>query len=171
MEGSRFVGVDSVREACGIDDGAADACFKGIEVFDVADGNWEASNPSGGDSTCCAVELKYRARLGRRKVGGSAEDDIRVSRMDLLIVLLSIVRSEMVVLAINSRSRGARGCSSISSFGQIWLTKFWGPIRARRAKIHALQKNISITIIETTLAASPLQHQTSTNITAHHASK
>lgn len=46
---------------------------------------------SGGDSTCWGVELKYRARLGRRNVGGSAEDGIRVSSIDRLIVLLSMV--------------------------------------------------------------------------------
>jgi hypothetical protein len=38
--------------------------------------------------------------LGRRNVGGSAEDDIRVSRMDLLIALLNISRREIVVLVI-----------------------------------------------------------------------
>ena len=37
------------------------------------------------------MELKYRARLGRRNVGGSAEDGIRVSSIDRLIVLLSMV--------------------------------------------------------------------------------
>ena len=45
-----------------------------------------------GGSTCCAVELKYRARYGRRKVGGSADGDILMSKMDFLIVLLNIVR-------------------------------------------------------------------------------
>ena len=38
-------------------------------------------------------------------MGGRAEDDIRESRMDRLIVLLSISRPEMIVLMINSWSR------------------------------------------------------------------
>jgi len=54
--------------------------------------NREASRLSGGASTCCAVELKYRARFGRRKVGGNADVDILVSIMDRFIDLLSIVR-------------------------------------------------------------------------------
>ncbi len=33
--------------------------------------------------------------IGRRKVGGSAEDGIRVSKTDFLIVLLSIVRLDI----------------------------------------------------------------------------
>lgn len=53
----------------------------------------DASTASGGDSTCCAVELKYRARLGRRNVGGNADEGIRMSKMDFLTVLLSILSS------------------------------------------------------------------------------
>lgn len=54
--------------------------------------NRDASRLSGGVSTCCVVELKYRARLGRRKVGGKADTGIFVSSIDRLIVLLSILR-------------------------------------------------------------------------------
>lgn len=36
------------------------------------------------------MELKYRARFGRRNVGGRTADGIRASRMDRLTVLLSI---------------------------------------------------------------------------------
>jgi hypothetical protein len=57
----------------------------------------EGEKLSGGDSTCCGVELKYRARLGRRNVGGSAEDGIRVSRTDRRTLLLSIVRVDICV--------------------------------------------------------------------------
>jgi hypothetical protein len=48
---------------------------------------------SEGGSTCCVVELKYRARLGRRNVGGNGVDcdGIRMSNMDFLMVLLNIV--------------------------------------------------------------------------------
>lgn len=53
----------------------------------------DASTASGGDSTCCAVELKYRARLGRRNVGGNADEEIRMSKTDFLTVLLSILWS------------------------------------------------------------------------------
>jgi hypothetical protein len=60
-----------------------------------------AAKLSGGDSTCCGVELKNRARTGRRNVGGSADDGIRVSRMDRLIVLLSIVTVELPVAVSN----------------------------------------------------------------------
>jgi hypothetical protein len=56
-----------------------------------------------GGSTCCAVELKYRARYGRRKVGGSADGGILMSKMDFLTVLLNIVRVEGAI------SRGNAG--------------------------------------------------------------
>ena len=38
-DGSRAVGVDSVIGACGIDDGADDAGIRGVEAFEVIDGN------------------------------------------------------------------------------------------------------------------------------------
>jgi hypothetical protein len=38
------------------------------------------------------VELKYRARLGRRKVGGSVDGAIRASSRDRRIVLLSMLK-------------------------------------------------------------------------------
>lgn len=41
-----------------------------------------------GGSTMCAVELKYRARLGRRKAGGST--GARTSNANLLSDLLMI---------------------------------------------------------------------------------
>lgn len=44
-----------------------------------------------GGSTCCEVVLKYRERYGRRKVGGSVDCDILVSKMDFRAVLLNIV--------------------------------------------------------------------------------
>ncbi len=49
------------------------------------------SRPSGGDSMICAVELKYRARFGRRNVGGRADTGIRMSRTDFQTDLLSIL--------------------------------------------------------------------------------
>lgn len=52
----------------------------------------EASRLSDGVSTCCTVELKYRARFGRRKVGGNADVGILESNMDRRIDLLSILR-------------------------------------------------------------------------------
>jgi len=61
-------------------------------TFDVGDAS-VASNPLGGDSIICAVELKYRTRIGRRKVGGNAEADIRISKTDFLNDLLSILQS------------------------------------------------------------------------------
>lgn len=64
-------------------------------------GNSDASKLSGMDSTCCVVELKYRARLGRRNVGGSADDGIRVSNMGLLIILLSIVKADILFPVTN----------------------------------------------------------------------
>lgn len=54
--------------------------------------NWGASKLSGGDSTCCVVLLKWRARHGRRNAGGSADKGIRVSSMDRLIDLLNIAK-------------------------------------------------------------------------------
>lgn len=55
-----------------------------------------------GGSTCWVVELKYRARHGRRNVGGSVEEGIRVSRTDLLSVLLSILRDGRSLSATNA---------------------------------------------------------------------
>ena len=55
-----------------------------------AKGACEAPELLVGGSTCCSVELKYRAWLGRRKVGGSVEEGTRTSRTALLNALLNI---------------------------------------------------------------------------------
>jgi hypothetical protein len=94
-----FVEVERVRGVVG--GGGGEGILESLRS--VCFGNWDvASGPgmegeksSGGGSTCCAVELKYRARLGRRNVGGSAEDGIRVSRTDRRRLLLSIVRVDI----------------------------------------------------------------------------
>ena len=65
-------------------------------------GNWGVSKSFGGDSTCCAVELKYRARLGRRKVGGKADVEIRMSSKDFLTVLLNILRVKTILTVTNA---------------------------------------------------------------------
>ena len=70
-------------------------CF-GTSV--VVDGG-RVEEREGGASMCCAVELKYRARLGRRNVGGSAEVGIRVSRTERRSVLRSVVRVDIFVAA------------------------------------------------------------------------
>lgn len=46
--------------------------------------------------------MKYRARQGRRKVGGNAEESIRESRMDRLIDLLSILKNGRLFCTTNS---------------------------------------------------------------------
>lgn len=43
-----------------------------------------------GGSTCCSVELKYRAWLGRRNVGGSVDEGTRTSCTARLNALLNI---------------------------------------------------------------------------------
>lgn len=60
-------------------------------AFEAGGASRGASRPSGGDSMICAVELKYRARLGRRKAGGSADTGIRMSRTDFRSDLLNIL--------------------------------------------------------------------------------
>jgi hypothetical protein len=89
-EGSRAIGIGFVGGFCGINGGAEFIGIEGADASELVEGIIEASRVSAGDSTCCAVELKHRPRLGRRKVGGSARDDIRASKMDLLMVLLNI---------------------------------------------------------------------------------
>lgn len=64
----------------------------------VCFGSWGGGNGGsgpGGASTCWGVELKYRARMGRRNVGGSEEEGIRVSRMDRRRVRCSMVRVDI----------------------------------------------------------------------------
>lgn len=51
------------------------------------------SRLSGADSIICGVELKYRARLGRRNVGGNADAGILMSRTDFRSDLLNIFRN------------------------------------------------------------------------------
>lgn len=82
-----------------LEEGAADA-KDAIEDFSVSKGAAAGNNGlalmfSMGDSTCCVVELKKRARLGKRKVGGSVALGIRMSNKDFLIVLLNILKSKM----------------------------------------------------------------------------
>jgi hypothetical protein len=60
-------------------------------IFEDGGASGGTSKPSGGDSMICAVELKYRARFGRRNVGGSADTGIRMSRMDFRNDLLNIL--------------------------------------------------------------------------------
>lgn len=151
-EASRAVGVG---EFCGTEEGVDAATLDGADAFEAVEGSWEASNASGGDSTCCAVELKYRARLGRRNVGGSAEDEIRVSRIDLLTVLQNILGSESGLLVINSPSRSPRGCSAV--FIELSLD------HQSELRCPALRKNME--------KAPTLQHSNSNVITAHHASE
>jgi hypothetical protein len=63
---------------------------------------FEVLVPSTGGSTCCVVELMNRARLGKRKVGGSVALGVRISNKDLLIVLLNMVYFDIVALRYNS---------------------------------------------------------------------
>jgi hypothetical protein len=58
------------------------------------EGNCDRSSPCGCVPTCCTVVWRYRARDGRRKVGGSAENATFVSRIDFRIVRLNIVLFE-----------------------------------------------------------------------------
>ena len=87
-EGESDSGVTLREGAAGAEDAMED--FSGFK--DAAD-NGLAWLLSMGDSTCCVVELKNRARLGKRKVGGSVALGIRMSNKDFLIVLLNILRS------------------------------------------------------------------------------
>lgn len=99
MDSDRASGFDCGGGGEGIFASLDCACFDNgrpdAELDVSVAGSSEASKLSGGVSTCWVVELKYRARFGRRKVGGSAEDGIRVSKTDFLIVLLSIVRLDI----------------------------------------------------------------------------
>lgn len=84
---SGVVGVDGV---VGIEEGMFEV---GFDAVTASFSELEGSGVGSGDgSTCCVVELKYLARKGRRKVGGSEELGIRVSRMDFRRVLLIILR-------------------------------------------------------------------------------
>lgn len=78
-----------------LEEDASDAedAIEGFSGFTDAADNGLAWLFSMGDSTCCVVELKNRARLGKRKVGGSVALGIRMSNKDFLIVLLNILRS------------------------------------------------------------------------------
>lgn len=80
IEEERSIGVDS----SGLQ-GIFDDSFWAVEDVKVDSvlgiGIWVAWKPlSGGESTICVVELKYRARLGRRKVGGRVLGLIWISR-------------------------------------------------------------------------------------------
>lgn len=76
--GGGATGVEDLTEGFS---GSKDATAEGIGL---------ALLLSMGGSTCCVVELKNRARLGKRNVGGSVALGIRMSSKDLLIVLLNI---------------------------------------------------------------------------------
>jgi hypothetical protein len=68
----------------------------GATIFDEG-GASGSSKLSAGDSIICVVELKYRARLGRRKIGGSADTGIRMSKTDFLRDLLNILVMRAIV--------------------------------------------------------------------------
>jgi hypothetical protein len=99
---------DSARDSETGDGGCGIDRFVGLMVDVIGDAddcglvNCDASNPPVGDSTCCAVELKYRARLGRRKVGGNADDGIRTSNIDRRAILHSILRVDKLCCTINA---------------------------------------------------------------------
>jgi len=84
--GSAAGGDGSEEEALGV---RADG--EGATIFEDGGASGGTSKPSGGDSIICAVELKYRARFGRRNVGGSVDTGIRMSRMDFRNDLLNIL--------------------------------------------------------------------------------
>jgi hypothetical protein len=74
-------------------------------IFEDGGASGGTSKPAGGDSMICAVELKYRARFGRRNVGGSADTGIRMSRMgfrnDLLnILMIRVINHQLGVTTI-----------------------------------------------------------------------
>jgi len=93
MESERAGGVEGREGGCGTLANLAIVCFDGVVcAIGSSIERCDASKLSGGDSTCCAVELKYRARLGRRKVGGSAEDGMRMSSRERLAVLSSSLK-------------------------------------------------------------------------------
>lgn len=57
----------------------------------TAGGPADISKLSFGESTICVVELKYRARFGRRNDGGRVGCGIRHSSRDFLTVRLNIL--------------------------------------------------------------------------------
>lgn len=79
--------------AYGVDGAAGWAALISVAdaIASVEIGECEASGAfEVGGSTCCSVELKYRAWLGRRKVGGSVEEGTRTSCTARLNALLNI---------------------------------------------------------------------------------
>jgi hypothetical protein len=60
-------------------------------TFEDGGASMGTSKLSGGDSMICAVELKYRARYGRRNVGGRADTGIRMYKTDFRSDLLNIL--------------------------------------------------------------------------------
>jgi hypothetical protein len=92
-EGERGLGVGSAvgGEGAGVGVFGVRAEGEAAMAFGAGGASRGISRPSGGGSTICAVELKYRARFGRRKVGGNADAGIRMSRMDLRSDLLNIL--------------------------------------------------------------------------------
>ena len=102
IDGERVIGDEDEAED-GVGDVAANVDSAGWVVPDEVGVTLEALKPSAGGSTCWEVELKYRARYGRRNVGGSADGGILKSKMDLLIVLLNIVRAGNAIPHDNAR--------------------------------------------------------------------
>jgi hypothetical protein len=92
-ESERGLGSDC-EGGCGAVEGSLGVNVDGEDATSFDDGGASrgTSKPSGGDSMICAVELKYRARLGRRKVGGNADAGNRMSKTDFLIDLLNILK-------------------------------------------------------------------------------
>jgi hypothetical protein len=120
-EESRAVGVGA---AGGVESCAGFKVDCNLEVpsagnADAFWGIWDALNPSVDGSTCCGVELKYLARIGRRKIGGRTAEGIRVSSMDFLTVLLSMLALNLVP---DIRMLTSRQAAIISSFFKTWMT-------------------------------------------------
>jgi hypothetical protein len=92
-ESERGLGVGSAAGA----DGAGEEILgvkadgEAATIFEAGGASRGTSKLSGGDSMICAVELKYRARFGRRKVGDNADVGIRMSRTDFRSDLLNIL--------------------------------------------------------------------------------
>lgn len=72
-------------------------------IFDDG-GTSVSSKLSGDDSTICTVELKYRARPGRRKIGGNADAGIRMSTMDFWRDLLNILVMRSIVRQLTKKA-------------------------------------------------------------------
>ena len=127
----RAAGVGAGGGAEGIDEAEVGTDFEGnsADNIEAVGGVWDVLNPSADGSTCCAVELKYRARFGRRKVGGSTTGGIHVSRMDFLKVLLNILILTVLHLCFNaglkvsSRDNFQFGNHQDQQGSKLWMTQ------------------------------------------------